>query len=538
MLESNIIQNFKRGSGVRNQRYFHAKQKVENEVDKYLEEAKNAIGESENKKLLFEALENFVNSLKEIQNIENMNLEAKKGQLNLYRNYCVRLEEIMDETEKTVPSATKVMKMGSQILDRRLKHLLEEIQKKAEDVRLESQGTATEVIASTVNKEIKKWEVGNQEYLGTQIESLVFLLKSHVPKIEENSLILNKIDHILQENDLVKQFTLLNNLIPQIINIKISEKANPELNNIVSKSDEILAKVDPVGKVDSSKNIPIYYKNIHVSDKIKETVRIATAQLDYELSNTFPFHIVKENEDMVKQKILNLIDRANQENVDMLCLPELSISEKWLHEIKSKCNKMIVISGSYYDDENHNVCQVVMDPDTKIPPQLKITPSDFEESGIIGQGMISGENVLNLYDTQFGKFAVLICRDFGMFDSILNGKVDIIFVPLYNSSNERFHQYADVHVKNSPSYVIISNTSKYGGTSIFGLMRHRLFSQLEEKGCKERGDSSCKLCEIEKGKEGMIIADFNLIHKSLLMPQPMDPKEDIMPVKNIKKIVF
>ena len=91
-------------------RSFHTiifkKQEAKEEVDKYLEEAKAAIKGSKSKELLFEAVENLANALKEVQNLGNLDLEAKKGELNFYRKYCDRAAELMKDTEETAPFAT------------------------------------------------------------------------------------------------------------------------------------------------------------------------------------------------------------------------------------------------------------------------------------------------------------------------------------------------------------------------------------------------------------------------------------------------
>ena len=61
------------------------KQEAKEEVDKYLAEAKNAIEGSKSKELLFEAVKNLANALKEVQNLGNLGFEAKKDKLNFYR---------------------------------------------------------------------------------------------------------------------------------------------------------------------------------------------------------------------------------------------------------------------------------------------------------------------------------------------------------------------------------------------------------------------------------------------------------------------
>jgi hypothetical protein len=82
---------------------------------------------------------------------------------------------------------------------------------------------------------------------------------------------------------------------------------------------------------------------------------------------------------------------------------------------------------------------------------------------------------------------------------------------------------------------VISNTSLYGGTSVFGLIRDEYQSDLVRRGYKAEGDYRNKLCELKKGEEGFIIADFNFIHKSLQKPTPADLDEEMKPVSKIEK---
>ncbi|WP_243684072.1 hypothetical protein [Methanosarcina barkeri] len=100
-------------------------------MNKYLEEAEAAIEDSESKKQLFEAVENLAEALKEVQNLETLDIQAMKGELNFYRKYCDRAVELMKDTEETAPLATEVMRKGLPILDRNIKRILEEIQEKA-----------------------------------------------------------------------------------------------------------------------------------------------------------------------------------------------------------------------------------------------------------------------------------------------------------------------------------------------------------------------------------------------------------------------
>jgi len=129
------------------------KPEAKEEVDRYLAEAKSAIKGSKNKKLLLEAVENLANALKEVQSLENLDLDSMKGELSFYRKYCDRASELIRYTEESAPVATIVMRKGLPILDRNLKELPEKIQKKTEVIRDQTKGTPFEKLGNELNKE-------------------------------------------------------------------------------------------------------------------------------------------------------------------------------------------------------------------------------------------------------------------------------------------------------------------------------------------------------------------------------------------------
>ncbi|MCO5382604.1 MAG: hypothetical protein NHB15_11330 [Methanosarcina barkeri] len=99
-------------------------------MNKYLGEAESAIKGSKSKKQLFEAVQNLAEALKEVQNLGNLDLQAMKGELNFYRKYFDHAVEMMKDTDETAPFDTEVLRKGLPILDRNIKRLIEEIQKK------------------------------------------------------------------------------------------------------------------------------------------------------------------------------------------------------------------------------------------------------------------------------------------------------------------------------------------------------------------------------------------------------------------------
>ena len=276
-------------------------------------------------------------------------------------------------------------------------------------------------------------------------------------------------------------------------------------------------------------------QSIFLSKREKNDVRVATVQINFDLSETFPPEILDKQ--TTKKKVETAIKKAVQKNADIICLPELSVCKEWIPEIKKQCENIIIIAGTYYDINNHNVCKLIFNCNEPEIQQMKIKPSAFEEGDEVQSGMVSGKKIF-IYCTPFGNLSILICRDFSNLRDNLKEDVDFLFVPSYNKANKRFHEEAHIHVQNFDSYVIIANTAKYGGTSIFGTINNTYFAELRRRGCKEENDDSYKLCELKAGEEGIIIADFNLDYKAPRVPTNIDPFDVIKPVTNIQKIIL
>jgi len=475
------------------------KHEAEAEVQNFLAEAKKASEGSENKENLLKAIENLANALKEVNDARDFDI--MKRDLNAYRLYCDRAADLLDTTEEKAPRATKMIKRGLPIIDERIKEIIREIQERASAVCKQTQGTPLE-------------EIGQETIRYAQELPLQDPLALIVSLGNMGSIARGLCEYIPADKKIYACEQLKN-----LVNMELSEQGT------------VLAGVFEY----INKNIRIpRIQPVPISATQQEIVRIAVVQFCFELTESFPF--VVKNKDEVKTKIFSALDIAKEDGANIVCLPELCLCEEWINEIKEKYPDMIVIGGSFYKD-NKNICPVIMESDVDIPCQPKITPSASEDSGIMESRMIPGDGV-NRYETPFGRFVILICRDF---DNLVHyfrnmTDIDIIFCPAFNSANERFHKEADVHVEKILSYVLIANTGLYGGTSIFGRLNRNYFSALVDGGCKDAGDLTYKLCEVKKDKEEVIIADFNLIHKSIQVPTPSDPNEEIRSVENIKKI--
>lgn len=244
------------------------KQQAEDEVNKYLEEAKVAVQGSKNKELLLKAVECLAEALKEVRNSEDLDLETKKNELKFCRMYCEDAAEFIKDTEEIAPYATATMRRGLLILDKNLKGIIEGIQEKAKVAFKNAKGTDTEEIAHSICREVQKWKIGNQEEMNLHVLNLVMVLKSKIPHTPENKEILELIESLKYERDLEKQYSTLPTVIALIPTVTfVQEKAVNEgfenlqkgINKIDSKLEKMIVslKPGPKGELVISKGLNI-----------------------------------------------------------------------------------------------------------------------------------------------------------------------------------------------------------------------------------------------------------------------------------------
>lgn len=315
----------------------------------------------------------------------------------------------------------------------------------------------------------------------------------------------------------------------------VAKKYIYKKDSITQDFHALISTIEDINEFSGIKIFGIIGRTIFISSRKYDHARIATTQINYELStDSFPPTFREGNREQLKKKITSLLELAKSNQVNIVCLPELCMDREWIDSIRDNYSNMIIIAGSYYHS-GQNICEILINNHKTIEPQKKILPSYFEEPDL-GDGMVSGEQAVNIYETEFGKFAILICRDFLKWGGNLGDDIDLILVPSYNMGVERFHEKAHMCIYDSPHYIIISNTALYGGASIFGQLSDKYFDKLVSLGCKDKTDNSFKICEFKAGEEGLIFADFNLIYKAIMIPQPASPNPSRRSISNVKKI--
>ena len=287
-------------------------------------------------------------------------------------------------------------------------------------------------------------------------------------------------------------------------------------------TDEICDKMigDSLTTKPFSGNKKLKIRYINIPSIKKGSIRVCLVQLDFSLTEIFPYKLKNKNE--VKGKILKALEVAKENKVNIICFPELSFDIDFIKDVK-KYKDMIIIGGSYYYN-SYNVCPIIVSGKKYLV--YKINPSPhFEIELELGKGMKTGEDI-KIFGTKDGvfKFGVLICIDFLREGKILydykdefNKGLNFIFNPSFNPETKRFQRNANSDCENYYVDIIQVNAKEHGGSCIIGVEHKNVIKRLASEGYREKDDVTYKLCEA-KG-EMIIIADISLI--ALKVPTPL-----------------
>jgi hypothetical protein len=125
------------------------------EVRRYLAEAKKSVGSSKIKAQLLEAVENLAGALQEAQKTKDMQLAGMQCDLKAYMRYCDQAAEHLNQVEKDAPSATKLIRKGLPNIDQQIKEIIGSIQEKAQTICIQGKGTGTALEAAGLVVDVK-----------------------------------------------------------------------------------------------------------------------------------------------------------------------------------------------------------------------------------------------------------------------------------------------------------------------------------------------------------------------------------------------
>lgn len=129
----------------------------DDEIQRYLVEARQAIIESESKEILLEAVENLSKALQEVRSYTTEEIVSRS---KAYTRYCIQAAECLREVNSKAPYASKIVdaiavEKGIIILDDKIKNLFKEVEVAAKDLCMRSRGSPQEGFDRSTYEKIK-----------------------------------------------------------------------------------------------------------------------------------------------------------------------------------------------------------------------------------------------------------------------------------------------------------------------------------------------------------------------------------------------
>lgn len=233
------------------------------------------------------------------------------------------------------------------------------------------------------------------------------------------------------------------------------------------------------------------------------------------------FGFREEIVETVRSEIKNMVEAASKKEIDLLIFPELTIDLGYpqiFEDIISlaKTYKMFLIPGSYHDHKTKQNLSVVISPDGILWEQTKHIPAviHFEGNklteGIVGR--TSPQETI-ICSTEFGRIAIVICRDFLDMDLRVRLKnaeppVDLIVNPAFTPVTADFKAAHFDARRSIYAYCFFANVAEFGDSLIYTPEKERVERNIpaREEGLiyKEvnlfKLRSERKKWEIEQGK--------------------------------------
>jgi parallel beta-helix repeat protein len=300
---------------------------------------------------------------------------------------------------------------------------------------------------------------------------------------------------------------------------KKKEVGELKLDHIDKKLDK-LAKIQAKGKrikAPTKKYVVEHLDLVNPFDKMEQReFKVGVAQIGLsttgdlltELYYMDENHLMRIKEDKVDEVLENIekkVVKAYENDVNIILFPEMSTDlnyEKMLIKIYELAEKykMYIITGGYHDiNTRQNVCMVIgpggihWTQEKHNPATIHFGKTAFTEAIHIPKP----PHKIKVAETEYGRIAIAICRDFLDMDLRVEIKnceppVDLMFNPAYSPVTSDFNAiHFDVR-RSFYAYTFYDNVAEYGGAVIY----------TPEKDRTER--------KIGKGEEGLICKEVDL----------------------------
>ena len=201
----------------------------------------------------------------------------------------------------------------------------------------------------------------------------------------------------------------------------------------------------------------------------------------YEMKASGLLSLREDKVEEVRIKVKAMIERAHNEGVDILLFPEMTIDLNYgelLEEIAdlSKLYKMYIVPGSFHDQETKRNISMVFGPEGILWEQEKHIPAIISTGE--GNRFKEGIEVSSfprrtiICNTEYGRIAIVICRDFLDMDLRVELKnfeppIDIILNPAFTPVTADFKAAHFDARRSIYAYSFFANIGEYGESLIY-----------------------------------------------------------------------
>ncbi len=270
----------------------------------------------------------------------------------------------------------------------------------------------------------------------------------------------------------------------------IETSQSPRISEIRQLSEE-RSRVISVKEVEKKYEI-IYKDLLKEYPKIQRRVcRIGIAQIGlsetgdlinefYEIKTSGLLGLHDDKVKPLKSTVKNMVEKAHSDGVNILVFPELTIDlnyEHWLEDLSNftKVYDMYIIPGSYHDQTTKlNLSRVIgydgilWEQEKHIPAMIQLGKKRFKEA-IESSAPPKKTIVCN---TEFGRIAIVICRDFLDMDLRVELKnfeppVDIVINPAFTPVTADFKAAHFDARRSIYAYCFFANVAEFGESLIY-----------------------------------------------------------------------
>lgn len=198
------------------------------------------------------------------------------------------------------------------------------------------------------------------------------------------------------------------------------------------------------------------------------------------------FRLRKEKIKAITTTLRNIVEKAAAQDVKVLAFPELTIdlnSRSLRNEVfaLAKIHDMYIIPGSYHKiDTQQNICTVIS-PEGILWEQLKHIPATihFKQKRIVeGIAAKASPMPIIIANTEYGRIAIIICRDFLDMDLRVELKnfeppIDIIINPAFTPVTADFKAIHFDARRSIFAYSFFVNVAEFGESLIYSPEKDR-----------------------------------------------------------------